>query len=286
MTNNFSASLQHRQRSNRNRRRADDHDVPQLRCRSLKVRGRSLTVHDLPLADRPRERLSRLGAEVLSEQELLACLLGRGIAGESVLFSARRLLAAFSTVQGIAEASLEQLASVYGIGPAKAAQLKAAMELSRRLTVHSNHPRPSITSAEAAANVLRPHLIDKTKEHVVVLLLDTRHRLIRLSPVAVGSLSATVVHPRELFKEAIAASAAAVIVAHNHPSGEPTPSEHDIQLTGRLVGAGEILGIEVLDHLILAGEQVVSLRAAGMMGDRVARQVQTRRSRTRTGALS
>ena len=226
----------------------------------------TLTVLDLPVSERPRERLSRLGAEALSEQELLACLLGRGVAGESVLVTARRLLAAFQSLRGIAEASVEQLTEVHGIGLAKAVQLKAAVEVARRL---ARVPEPSanaIDSVEAAAALLRPHLLDKKKEHFVALLLDNRHRLIRLSPIAVGSLSATLVHPRELFKEAIAASAAAVLVAHNHPSGDPAPSESDVELTARLVEAGRLIGIEVLDHLILGTGGTVSLRAEGLMG--------------------
>jgi len=226
---------------------------------------RTLTVRDLPASERPRERLHRLGAEALSEQELLACVLGHGIARESVLLSAQRLLQRFGTLRGIAEASAEQLSGVHGIGPAKAAQLKAAIELARRVAMPSTVQRPVVESPEAAAAFVRPHLIDKQKEHVVALLLDARHRLIRMSPIAVGTLSASLVHPRELFKEAIAASAAAVIVAHNHPSGDPAPSDHDVRLTRRLVEAGAVLGIEVLDHLILAGSQVVSLKAAGIV---------------------
>ena len=230
-----------------------------------------LTVRDLPLSERPRERLTRLGAEALSEQELLACLLGRGVAGDSVLVTAQRLLAAFGDVSGIAEASVEQLMSVHGIGQAKAVQLKAAAELARRMSSAANGHQPIIDSTEAATAAVRPHLIDKKKEHFVAILLDTRHRLIRISPIAVGSLSATLVHPRELFKEAIAASAAAIIVAHNHPSGDPAPSAHDVELTKRLMDAGALLGIEVLDHLIIATEGVVSLHTAGMINPRTRR---------------
>ena len=233
--------------------------------RSRWVRG--LTVQDLPLSERPRERLVHLGAEALSEQELLACLLGRGVAGESVLMSAHRLLGSFGTLRGLAEASVEQLSSVHGIGPAKAVQLKAAVEFARRLGRASTELRPVIDSLEAAAAVLRPALAEKKKEHVLAMLLDNRHRLIRMSAIAVGSLSASLVHPRELFKDAIAASAAAVIVAHNHPSGDPEPSAHDLQLTARLVDAGVVLGIEVLDHLIVGADRVVSLRAAGLLSE-------------------
>ena len=231
-------------------------------------------VTDLPAQDRPRERLTRLGAEALSEQELVCCILGRGIVGESVLVTAQRLLSAFSGWRGIADASVEQLTAVRGIGAAKAVQLKAAAELARRLAQPDGRVPCVVETAEAAAAIVRPHLVDKKREHVVALLLDARHRLIRLSPVAVGSLSASLVHPREVFKEAIAASAAAVILAHNHPSGDPQPSEHDITLTARLMEAGELLGIEVLDHLIVAREGVVSLKAATRGNSRASHSAQ------------
>jgi len=224
-----------------------------------------LTVHDLPAADRPRERLVALGAEALSQQELLCCLLGRGIAGESVLVTARRLLGAFKDLEGIAGASVEQLTGVRGIGEAKAVQLKAAVELGRRLDASPAKRPQAVETADDAAAWLRPHLVDKKKEHFVALLLDARHRVIRLSPIAVGSLSASIVHPRELFKEAIAASAACVIVAHNHPSGDPAPSEQDVSLTKRLVQAGALLGIEVLDHLIVGTDGISSLKALGVI---------------------
>ena len=223
------------------------------------------TIRDLPPSERPRERLMALGPEALSEQELLCCILGRGISGESVLVTAQRLLKQFRGLNGIGDASVEQLAQVHGVGQAKAVQLKASVELARRLSrPPDDHPR-LVETAEAAAQLLRPALVDKKKEHFVALLLDSRHRLIRLSPIAVGSLSASLVHPRELFKEAITASAAAVIMAHNHPSGDPEPSEHDLVLTKRLVQAGRLLGIEVLDHMILASQGTVSLKARGVI---------------------
>lgn len=227
-----------------------------------------LTVLDLPRTERPRERLADAGPEALSEQELLACVLGRGIAGESVLVTAQRLLAAFGSLRGVAEASLEQLSAVHGIGPAKATQLKAAIEIARRVSRPLHAVNPVIDSAAAAAAILKPRLLEKRKEHFIAILLDVRHRLIRVAPIAVGSLSATLVHPRELFKEAIAASAAAVIVAHNHPSGDPQPSEADVTLTARLVEAGRLLGIEVLDHLIIASGGTVSLCESGWRAPR------------------
>jgi len=157
-----------------------------------------LTVRDLPPSERPRERLAQLGPESLSEHELLCCILGRGIAGESVLVTAQRLLREFGSLRGIAEASVEQLAKVRGIGAAKAVQLKASAELGRRITKPPTAQPRAIETAEAAAALIKPHLVDKKKEHFVALLLDNRHRVIRLAPIAVGSLSASLVHPREL----------------------------------------------------------------------------------------
>ena len=224
-----------------------------------------LTIRELPTSERPRERFMALGPEAVSEQELLCCVLGRGIAGESVLVTAQRLLSAFGDVRGIVEASIEQLVAIHGVGMAKAVQLKAAGELARRFARADARTLKTIDSAEAAAALVRPMLLDKKKEHVVAVLLDNRHRLIRISLVAVGSLSASLIHPRELFKEAVMASAAAMIVAHNHPSGDPNPSEHDLVLTKRLVQAGKLVGIEVLDHLIVGTEGFVSLNAMGMI---------------------
>lgn len=223
----------------------------------------ALTVRDLPLSERPRERLTRLGPESLSEHELLACVLGRGVSGESVLINARRLLARFGSWRGVAEASVESLGRVHGIGPAKAAQLKAAAELARRLAAAPVAGRPVIESFDAAVAAARPWLDGKRREHVVALLLDARHGLIRVAPIAVGTLSASLVHPREVFTEAINAAAAALILAHNHPSGDPAPSDADLALTRRLVTAGRIVGIEVLDHVIVGRPGAVSLRALG-----------------------
>ena len=224
---------------------------------------------DLPETERPRERLARLGAEALSEQELLCCIIGRGIAGESVLVTAQRLLQRFQSLRGLAEASIEQLAEIRGVGLAKAVQLKAAAELARRVALPSNDGTPRlIDSPDSAAAMVRPQLLDKKKEHFVALLLDNRHHLIRKADISVGSLSASLVHPRELFKEAIAASAAAIILVHNHPSGDPEPSEHDLALTKRLVQAGKVLGIDVVDHLIIASRGTVSLKALGLIDTR------------------
>lgn len=225
----------------------------------------SFTIHDLPAAERPRERLQKLGAENLSVQEILALILGRGVAGESVMVTAQRLLSRFGSVKGIASASLEELTTVKGIGLAKASQLKAAFELANKLDKDSETTsQPLVRTPEEAAREVRGSLKDKKKEHFWVLLLDARSRLINRAEVSVGSLDSTIVHPREVFKEALAASAASVIFIHNHPSGDPQPSEDDIKLTKRLAEVGEIMGIEVVDHVIIGGKKFFSLKREGL----------------------
>jgi DNA repair protein RadC len=226
---------------------------------------KSFTIHDLPAAERPRERLQKLGAEALSAQEILALILGRGIAGESVMVTAQRLLGEFGSLKGVAAASLEQLSHVKGIGLAKAAQVKAAFELSSRVDGYSEAGRrPPVKTPDDVAGLVRSRLKDKKKEYFLALLLDTRNRLIKAAEISVGSLDSSIVHPREVFKEAISASAAAVIFVHNHPSGDPEASEDDVNLTKRLAEAGEVVGIEVLDHIIIGDNKYTSLKRDGL----------------------
>lgn len=225
----------------------------------------SFTIHDLPPSERPRERLLKLGSEALSAQEILALILGRGVKGESVMVTSQKLLSKFGNLKGIANASVEELMQISGIGPAKAAQIKAALELSKRLEADAGEgPKPVLKSPEDVAVLARSQLKGKKKEHFLVFCLDTRNRLINCKPVSIGSLDTSIVHPREVFKEGVSSCAASVIFVHNHPSGDPEPSKEDVELTKRLAKAGEIMGIDVLDHIIVCDKSYVSLKARNL----------------------
>ena len=226
---------------------------------------KSFTIHDLPLSERPRERLQKFGVEALSAQEILALILGRGISGESVMVTAQRLLSQFGSVKGIAGASVEELSQVKGIGLAKASQIKAAFELANRLEGYSEAgDKPIVKTPEDVAGLVEGRLKGKKKEHFLALMLDTRSRLIKVAEISIGSLDSSIVHPREVFKEAISATAASVIFVHNHPSGDPTASEDDVKLTKRLAEAGDIMGIDVLDHVIIGDKEYLSLKREGL----------------------
>lgn len=228
-------------------------------------------IREMPAWDRPRERLMQRGAEALGDAELIAILLRTGVKGQSAVQLAQQLLKDFKTLEALARLPLETLAEVKGVGQTKAIQLKAAFELARRLSASSRDKQQIINSPEDAAAVLREELRLLDRESFRALLLNTKNGLIKISDVSEGSLNASIVEPREVFKGAITASAASMILAHNHPSGDPTPSSEDISITKRLVKAGELLNIAVLDHIILGQrtqdreQDFVSMKELGLM---------------------
>lgn len=213
--------------------------------------------------DRPREKLERLGPSALGDNELLAVILGSGSRDAGALALANTLLVHVDGVAGLTRSTVLELQQVDGIGRARAAQVLAAVELGRRTLLRDATERPRVTNAIEIARHLMPQFGASLVEQFGVVMLDTRKRVLRIKIVSMGSLDQTIVHPREVFREAAAASAAAIVLFHNHPSGDPTPSPDDIALTRRLADAGEIMGIEVLDHLILGDGRFFSMRDAG-----------------------
>jgi DNA repair protein RadC len=210
--------------------------------------------------DRPREKLERVGAGGLGDNELLAIILGQGVPRTSALELANAVLAAVGGLHGLARATSDDLRRVPGIGDARAAQLIAAVEAGRRTLFRGRRERVQIRSARDAAELLVPEFGSRPVEQFGVMLLDTKHRVLRTTLLSVGTLDASIVHPREVFRAAASGGASAIVVFHNHPSGDPTPSGDDIALTKRLINAGELMGITVLDHLIVAENAFASLR--------------------------
>ena len=220
-----------------------------------------IKIKEMPKDERPRERLVRNGAEVLSNAELLAILLGSGDRNASAVMLAERLLSTDpSGIRFLTECSPEELCSIKGIGPAKAAILIAAVELGKRIMSTSGTSRVNIKSPDSVAAIFMEKMRYLKKENFNVLLLNTKSEIIAVDHVSVGSLSSAEAHPREVFSNALKRSAAGVILVHNHPSGNPEPSSADIALTKRLSEAGNILGIEVLDHIVIGDGIYVSMK--------------------------
>jgi DNA repair protein RadC len=222
------------------------------------------TIKDLPIDERPRERLEHAGEGALSTSELLAIILRTGVGGESVLDMAQRLLSRYGGLPGLARASFAELEAEKGLGQAKTAQLKAALELGRRMLLVSPEDRFVVRSPADVAQFLMAEMAHLEQEHFRVLYLDTRNRLLGVETLYVGSLNVSHVRVGEVFRDAVKRNCAAIIVAHNHPSGDPTPSPEDVEVTRRLVEAGKMLDIEVLDHLIIGQQRFVSLRERGL----------------------
>jgi DNA repair protein RadC len=225
----------------------------------------TVAIKELPSEERPRERLQRYGAQALSTAELLAIVLRTGTKERSAIGLAEHLLSLHGGLRGVANASVDEMAQVKGLGPVKGIQIAACVELGKRLASYTEETRPVVRTPEDVAHLLMPEMRDARREHFVALLLDTKNRVLKKCTVSVGSLDSSIVHPREVFKDAVSVSAAAVIVCHNHPSGDPTPSPEDRMVTARLCEAGKVMGIEVLDHVVLGDGRWVSLKQLGWM---------------------
>ncbi len=223
----------------------------------------NLSIHDMPVAERPRERLLRLGAASLSTAELLAIILRTGTAEENVLHLCQRFLAHFDGLQGLAQATPADLQQIHGLGEAKVTQIVAALEIGRRLVAYTPQERPVIDNAADAARLLMDmgHL---QQEHVRVMLLDMNRRVMATPTVYIGTLNASVLRVSEIFREAVTRNSPAIIVAHNHPSGDPSPSPEDIEITRTLIAAGKLLDIIVVDHLIIGRQEWRSLKNLGL----------------------
>jgi DNA repair protein RadC len=223
---------------------------------------------DVATHDRPREKLQRLGAAALGDNELVAIVLGSGSRDCGALELANRILERAGGLHGLPRTALGDIC-IRGVGAARAAQVAAAVELGRRTLVRAAIERHRYGTPEQLACHLLPLYGAAPVEQFGIVMLDTKHRVIRIKLIAIGSLDAAVVHPREVFREATAASAAAIVLFHNHPSGDPAPSSDDLALTRRMVRAGGIMGIDVLDHLILADQRYYSVVEAGKLAGRV-----------------
>lgn len=226
--------------------------------------GYHVTIKELPSSERPRERLLHNGAEALSNGELLAIVLRSGNVDENVLALSQRLLSEFHSLGGLARADAAELTAAKGVGPAKVAEIKAALELGKRLLLEAPEERPQVRSPADAANLMMPVMGLREQEELHVLLLDTKNRVQSNDFIYRGSLNTTQIRVAELFKKAIRSNCNSLIVVHNHPSGDPTPSPEDVAVTKMIVEAGKLLDVDVLDHLIIGGQKYVSLKERGL----------------------
>lgn len=221
-------------------------------------------ITDIAQTDRPRERLRRLGAKMLSTPELIAILLRVGVQGENAIQVGQRLLARYKNITGLHRAPFDELCDQHGIGDAKAAQLKAALELGFRMAKETPEERTTINSPADAAALISFEMTGLEEEHLHVFLLDTRNHVLEIVEVYKGSVSSSQVHVGEVFKPAVRRNASAIIVAHNHPSGDPTPSPDDIAVTRAIIQAGKLLSIDVLDHLVFGEGRWISMKERGL----------------------
>jgi DNA repair protein RadC len=223
-----------------------------------------IRIHDMPEDERPRERLLKYGPGALSSSELLAIILRTGSQKENVVNMCTRILSEYSIKQ-LSQADVVKLTQIHGIGPAKATQIAAVFELARKLETFVDEPKRKIRSPADVYSLLYPKMREQKREKLTALYLDTKNHVLREEVVSIGSLNANIVHPREVFKSALLESSASVILAHNHPSGDPTPSREDIAVTEKLIEGGKLLGIDVLDHVIIGDGRYVSLKDEGLV---------------------
>ncbi len=223
----------------------------------------SIMIKDVPEEDRPRERLLRYGSTHLSNQELLAILLGTGSRNESVMDLSNRVLMHFEGIHLLQNAAVQELTAIKGIGPAKAVYILAAIELGKRISSYRSNERFVVRSPEDGAEYVMEEMRILHQEHFVALYLNSKNEVIHQQTLFIGSLNSSIVHPREVFREAVRRSAASIICIHNHPSGDPTPSQEDIHVTRRLVESGKMIGIDILDHIIIGDRKFISLKEKG-----------------------
>ena len=219
----------------------------------------------VPVVDRPREKLLRVGAEALGDTELIALLLGSGTRSRGALLVAHDVIAAAEDVHGLARMGIDELCRVGGVGQSRAARLLAGIELGRRTLFADRVERPQMLSPKQLAQYLMPRYSASPVERFGVMLLDQKHRVIRCEILTVGTVEGALVHPRDVYRVAMLASASHVVAFHNHPSGDPSPSAVDRTATGRLFEAGELVGIPLLDHVIIGGTSYYSFKQAGVL---------------------
>ncbi|MCX7884473.1 MAG: DNA repair protein RadC [Caloramator sp.] len=226
---------------------------------------RELTIKDIPIQDRPRERLIKFGPEALSNSELLAIIIRTGTKSENAISISNRLISQNRGLDFLSNCTIQELSRIKGIGSAKAAQIKAAIELGKRLRNYRNDKIIRINNPKDAAEIVMEDMRYFKKEHFRVIFLNTKNIVIDVKDLSIGNLNSSIVHPREVYSEAIKKSSASIIVLHNHPSGDPTPSQEDINITRRLIEAGKIIGIDLLDHIIIGDGIFISLKEKGII---------------------
>lgn len=226
----------------------------------------NIKIRDIPVSERPVEKLIAFGAEALNNSELLAIILRCGVKGENVLSLSQRIISELNGLDNIINVSLSEVTSIKGIKKAKGAQILALAELFKRFsTLKTNSDNIQVIKPSDIANLLEREMHGIKQELLKLLVLDTKNKIIRVKEIFRGSLNSSIVHPREIFCEAIKCSGASIIICHNHPSGDPTPSKEDISITQRVKESGEIVGIKLLDHIIIGKNNFVSLKEKGFL---------------------